>query len=91
MSNAKKDDNNSNTKSNSNENGVNLTEKKQENNNANNKENIDLKDLPSYEYFQKTVQKEIQQGLMNVSKLKPSNPIKFLGEYLLEKSKSYKP
>ena len=62
-----------------------------ENNNSKAKENINIKDLPSYEYFQKTVQKEIQLGLMNVSKLKPSDPIKYLGEYLLEKSKSYKP
>ena len=62
-----------------------------ENKNNNSKENIDIKNLPSYEYFQKTVQKEIQLGLMNVSKLKPSDPIKYLGEFLLEKSKSYKP
>ena len=62
-----------------------------ENNNSKAKENINIKDLPSYEYFQKTVQNEIQLGLMNVSKLKPSDPIKYLGEYLLEKSKSYKP
>ena len=65
--------------------------KEKENNNEKPKEIIDIKNLPSYEYFQKTVQKEIQLGLMNVSKLKPSNPIKYLGEFLLEKSKSYKP
>ena len=62
-----------------------------ENTNSKSKENNDIKELPSYEYFQKTVQKEIQVGLMNVSKLKPSDPIKYLGEFLLEKSKSYKP
>ena len=62
-----------------------------ENNNSQPKDNNDIKDLPSYEYFQKTVQKEIQLGLMNVSKLKPSDPIKYLGEFLLEKSKNYKP
>ena len=62
-----------------------------ENSNSKPKENINIKDLPSYEYFQKTVQSEIQLGLMNVSKLKPSDPIKYLGEFLLEKSKSYKP
>ena len=60
------------------------------NNNSNPKDNIDIKNLPSYEYFQKTVQKEIQLGLLNISKSKPSNPIKALGEYLLEKSKNYK-
>ena len=74
-------------------------ENKSENNNNNEEKeqnitkpmkNIDIKNLPSYEYFQKTVQKEIQLGLMNVSKLKPSDPIKYLGEFLIEKSKSYK-
>ena len=74
----------------------NQKDNKQENNNDNNNksapnEKLDLKNLPSYEYFQKTVQKEIQLGLMNVSKLKPADPIKYLGEFLLEKSKSYKP
>ena len=62
-----------------------------DNSNSKPKENINIKDLPFYEYFQKTVQSEIQLGLMNVSKLKPSDPIKYLGEFLLEKSKSYKP
>ena len=69
---------------------VNKVEEKKENNNSNPKDNIDIKNLPSYEYFQKTVQKEIQLGLLNISKSKPSNPIKALGEYLLEKSKNYK-
>ena len=61
------------------------------NNNSKRQDNIDIKNLPSYEYFQRTVQKEIQQGLINLYNAKPSNPIKFLGEYLLEKSKSYNP
>ena len=52
-----------------------------------NKEN--LKDMPSYEYIRLTVQKEIQQGLLYISKNNPKNPIKFLGEFLLEKSKNY--
>ena len=49
-----------------------------------------LKELPSYEYIRITVQKEIQQGLLYISKNNPKNPIKFLGEFLLEKSKNYK-
>ena len=52
-------------------------------------EQIDIKKLPSYEYFQKTVQKEIESGLIEISKIKPSNPIKYLGNYLIEKSKSH--
>jgi len=50
----------------------------------------ELRDLPSYEYIRMTVQKEIQQGLLYISKNNPKNPIKFLGEFLLEKSKNYK-
>ena len=62
-----------------------------QNNNSKPQDNTDIKNLPSYEYFQRTVQKEIQQGLLNLYNAKPSNPIKFLGEYLLEKSKNYNP
>ena len=49
-----------------------------------------LRELPSYEYIRITVQKEIQQGLLYISKNNPKDPIKFLGEFLLEKSKNYK-
>ena len=46
-----------------------------------------IKSLPTIDYFQATVQKDVQQGLLRVARLKPSNPIEFLGKYLLEKSK----
>ena len=87
------ENNNTNENENQNDNKqeANNDNNKNENSNTKQNEKIDLKDLPSYEYFQRTVQKEIQLGLMNVSKLKPSDPIKYLGEFLLEKSKSYKP
>ena len=49
----------------------------------------ELNSLPSYEYIRLTVQKEIQQGLLYISKNNPKNRIKFLGEFLIEKSKSY--
>ena len=49
----------------------------------------ELNTLPSYEYIRLTVQKEIQQGLLYISKNNPKNPIKFLGEFLIEKSKRY--
>ncbi len=49
----------------------------------------ELNTLPSYEYIRITVQKEIQQGLLYISKNNPKNPIKFLGEFLIEKSKNY--
>ena len=49
-----------------------------------------IKSLPTIEYIQATVQKDVQQGLLRVARLKPSNPIEFLGKYLLEKSKNNK-
>ena len=48
----------------------------------------EIKNLPSFEYIQATVQKEVEQGLMNIALLKPANPIEFLGNYLIEKSKT---
>ena len=48
----------------------------------------EIKKLPTFEYIQATVQKEVEQGLMNIALLKPSNPIEFLGNYLIEKSKT---
>ena len=46
-----------------------------------------IKLLPTMDYLQVTVQKEVQQGLLRVARLKPKNPIEFLGKYLIEKSK----
>ena len=57
--------------------------------NDNNHEELELKKMPFYEYFQKYVQKDVEQGLLNVYSIKPSNPIRVLGEYLLEKSKDF--
>ena len=57
--------------------------------NSNSLSKEELKELPSYEYIRITVQKEIQQGLLYISKNNPKNPIKFLGEFLIEKSKNY--
>ena len=63
----------------------------EENNEENNKLNSEeIKNLSTLEYIQYTVQKEVQQGMLNVARLKPSNPIEYLGNYLLEKSKNKK-
>ena len=51
-------------------------------------EKDEIKSLPTFEYIQATVQKEVEQGLLNIALLKPSNPIEFLGNYLIEKSKT---
>ena len=63
----------------------------EEENEKNNKLNSEeIKNLSTLEYIQYTVQKEVQQGMLNVARLKPSNPIEYLGNYLLEKSKNKK-
>ena len=49
-----------------------------------------MKYLSTDDYIKATVQAEIEQGLLNIAMLHPANPIKFLGNYLLEKSKSDK-
>ena len=84
MSNRRKD------KSNNNKNA--FVKNLQENNDQNYKMTRQalIKSLPTLEYIQATVQKDVQQGLLRVARLKPSNPIEFLGKYLLEKSKNNK-
>ena len=58
-------------------------------NNRNNNKNIGIiKNLPTSEYIEATVQKDVEQGLLNLAKLQPSKPIEFLGNYLIEKSKN---
>ena len=47
----------------------------------------EIRSLPTLDYIQLTVQKEVQQGLLEVARKKPKKPIKFLGEYLVQKSK----
>ena len=55
---------------------------------TNSKNNNSLKYLPSDEYFKLTVQKALEQGLLNIAMVHPTDPIRFLGNYLIEKSKS---
>ena len=50
-----------------------------------------MKQLPTEEYFKMTIQTELEKGLLNIAMLHPANPIKFLGNYLIEKSKNYSP
>ena len=50
--------------------------------------NNSLKYLPADEYFKLTVQKALEQGLLNIAMVHPTDPIRFLGNYLIEKSKS---
>ena len=45
------------------------------------------KRLPTDEYFKLTVQDVLQQGLLNIAMIHPADPIRFLGNFLIEKSK----
>ena len=57
----------------------------------NNKINHKMKQLSTEEYFKITIQTELEKGLLNIAMIHPENPIKFLGNYLIEKSKNYPP
>ena len=58
---------------------------------TNNNINHKMKQLSTEEYFKITVQTELEKGLLNIAMIHPANPIKFLGNYLIEKSKNYTP
>ena len=45
---------------------------------------------PTYEYILSSVEKELNEGLTLLIEKRPPDPIKFLGNFLLEKSKNYK-
>ena len=49
-----------------------------------------INSLPTLDYIKVTVQKEVQDGLLKVAREKPSNPIEFLGKYLISESKKKK-
>ena len=51
------------------------------------KSNNKMKNLSTEEYFRITVQDALEQGLLNIALVHPANPIKFLGNFLIEKSK----
>ena len=52
-----------------------------------NKNKNNLKNLPTDEYFKLTIQDVLQQGLLNIAVIHPTDPIRFLGNFLIEKSK----
>jgi len=58
-------------------------------NNKNSKEDK-VRSLPTIEYIEATVQKDVQEGLLALARSKPDNPIEFLGKYLYDKSKKKK-
>ena len=53
-----------------------------------NNEERRIKDLsiPIRRYLTQTVMKDLIDGLVEVSKLRPDNPIRYLGEFLMERS-----
>ena len=46
----------------------------------------DIKSLPMQAYLEKTVMQLVLEGMAEVSKVKPENPIKFLADYLIQHS-----
>ncbi len=46
----------------------------------------DIKSLPMQAYLDKTVMPLVLEGMAEVSKIKPENPIKFLADYLIQHS-----
>ena len=52
--------------------------------------NDPIKSLPTKEYIIKTVEKELTEGLFIISQQKPTNPIEFLGQFLIQKSQEKK-
>ena len=50
------------------------------------KANEDIKNLPMEAYLDKTVMPLVLEGMAEVSKTKPDNPIKYLADYLMKHS-----
>ena len=50
----------------------------------------DVKTLPMQAYLDKTVMPLVLEGMAEVSKVKPENPIKFLADYLIRHSNEKK-
>ena len=50
----------------------------------------DIKSLPMQAYLNKTVMPLVLEGMAEVSKVKPENPIKFLADYLIQHSSEKK-
>ena len=54
------------------------------------KKTEDIKSLPMQAYLDKTVMPLVLEGMAEVSKIKPENPIKFLADYLIQHSNEKK-
>ena len=55
--------------------------------NNKNSEEDKIRSLPTIEYIEATVQKDVQEGLLALARERPDNPVEFLGKYLYNKSK----
>ena len=78
-----KNTNNNNDINNSNINSQKFEENKNEVDNLNN----NINNLPTSDYLKMTVEKELIEGLFLLSQEQPSNPIEYLGNFLINKSK----
>lgn len=75
-------------------NSMNKTAKKEEvvNESNNNNNNIDNKNAKpaigsTRQYLEQTVVNVVMQGMAQLAKDRPSNPLEYLGNYLIERSK----
>ena len=50
------------------------------------KPTLDIKSLPMQAYLDKTVMPLVLEGMAEVSKKRPENPIKYLADYLMQHS-----
>jgi len=57
------------------------------NNDDTNLQKTKINSLPTLDYIRITVQKDVQQGLLNVARARPDNPIEYLGKYLIGEAK----
>lgn len=85
MSNRKKDKNQSKSKNSKNAFVKDYDEQNNDYYNKNNN-NDSIRSLSTMDYIQVTVQKEVQQGLLELARKRPKKPIEFLGQFLVNKS-----
>ena len=69
------------------DNKINNSQKIEENKNEDNNLNNNINNLPTSDYIKMTVEKELIEGLFLLSQEQPENPIEYLDNFLINKSK----
>ncbi len=68
----------------------NINKTKSEKNETQKNTNNLLQTLSTRSYLEQTVTDVVMQGMTELAKIRPDNPLEFLGNYILSKSKSNK-